>query len=724
MTTQKLYSEKKSLNMNTKYFLGELKRSWPRMVLYFIIFCLVLVIPLLMDNLGMGTRGFDETSAEYILRSSKGILSFLKNSVVLWSAFSMIVALFAGGYVTKILNNKISADFYHSIPMRRESIFFTRFSVGLISYLATFLANALIVLVLCETQELAAGYGALIFKQIAANFGISLLGFFMIYSVTILAGMLCGTSVMRLLMTLYLCFVAFTYHCAFFGTLELFFETFNPSYYIEAEGTTVFILKLVPFVRLFSYELIDNISIVDYFFYALGSLAILAGSLALYKARKIEKAGTPIVFDGFAAFFRYSVIIPVTWLGGLFFYALVGDFIWYVIGLILGAFLSFLLLNTILWKNARKMFSGIKGFGVYAAVMLVFFLCIGFDVFGVENYVPKADNVKSVYISLLNQIQEVEFEDRDVIKAAVELDNSRKDLKSYHGEFITGAGDWVATSADPYGSAFEIAVAGEYPTDEKVFNTNDYDQLTYYVVYKMKSGIHVARRVRVMLESEQMTAFAKAVANSDEYEAIWTAHLENFSPNRYHIRYDRITEYNAFEREVIQKYMSEELLLAVKDDFDGIDYEYFQRPQIGRVNFYSDYRFDGAEYISMRQLQAPIFVDDIFAKAHMSGKTIDDYYDYLASKVVNIVIYTGEKQDFSTEDGISLPKDTGIYKEVLKNLSNITDTRNIFTEADQKYKVGIVVRCSEEKYSTSMTYMTAEFLKDSVPTSVLAYIQK
>lgn len=717
MTTQKLYSENRSSNMTAKYFLGELKRSWPRMVLYFIIFCLTMIIPLLMQNMGYVIIGFDESSEEHLIRCSKSLLNIMEQFSQIWPLVSMGVALLAGFYVTKILNNKTSADFYHSIPMRRESIYLSRLAAGFISYFVTFLATVLIVLVLCETQELASGYGMMIFKQIMVNFGLSILAFFMIYSVTVFAGMLCGTNVMRLLMTLYLCFVVFTYYCSFFATLELFFDTFDPSYYIADEGTVI-LINLLPFVRFLSIELIERISVVDYFFFAFASLALLIGALALYKARKIEKAGTPIVFDGFAAFFRYSVIIPATLLGGLFFYAIVGEFIWYIVGLLLGAFLSFLLLNTILWKNARKMFSGIKGLGIYAVVMLVFFLCIGFDVFGVEDYVPKANDVKSVYVRLLNQIQEVEFEDKDVIKAAIDLDNSRKDLKYDRGEFVTGAGDWVNTAVDPYGSGRVIAVAEGYPTTETVFSTDDYDQISYQVVYKMKSGVHIARRVRVMLESEQMTAFAKAVSNSVEYESVWKTHLEVFEPSRYSIRYDKITEYNANEREIIQKFMSEELLLAASDDFDGIDHEYFQRPQIGRINFYGDMITD------YRQLQAPIFVDDIFAKAHMSGNTIDDYYSYLASRIMNIVIYTGDKQDFSSEDGISLPKDTELYKEVLKNLANITDTRNIFTESEQKYKVGIVFNCNEEKYSQSVVYMTAEFLKDSVPASILTYVQK
>ncbi len=717
MTTQRLCSEKVKDNMNTKYFIGELKRSWPRMILYFIIFCLTMIIPLLMQNMGYVIIGFDESSEEHLIRCSKSLLNIMEQFSQIWTLVSMGIALLAGSYVTKILNNKISADFYHSIPMRRESIYISRLAAGFISYFVTFLANVIIVLILCETQELAAGYGMMIFKQIAVNFGLSILAFFMIYSVTVFAGMLCGTNVMRLLMTLYLCFIVFTYYCSFFATLELFFDTFNPSYYIEDEGM-VNLTNLLPFVRLMSLELIERISAVDYFFFAFASLALLIGALALYKARKIEKAGTPIVFDGFAAFFRYSVIIPATWLGGIFFYALVTDFIWYIVGLLLGAFLSFLLLNTILWKNARKMFSGIKGLGIYACVMLVFFLCIGFDVFGIDDYVPKADNVKSVYIRLLNQIQEVDFEDRDVIKAAIDLDNSRKDLKKYQGEFVTGVSDWVNSVTYPYGSAKEVAVVGEYPTTETVFNTDDYDQISYQVVYKMKSGISIARHVRVMLESEQMTAFAKAVANSEEYENIWKYHLEYFAPERYSIRYDKITEYNHFDSEIIQKFMTEELVLDAGEAFEGIDYEYFQRPQIGRLNFYGDMITD------YRQLQAPIFIDDIFARAHMSGNTTEDYYDYLASKIMNIVIYTGDKQDFSSADGTSLPKDTELYKEVLKNLANITDTRNIFTESEQGYKVGIMFNCSEEKYAQSVVYMTAEFLKDSVPASILTYVEK
>ena len=96
MTTQTSYSEKKSKGMSRKYFLGELKRSWPKMVLYFIVFCLAMIIPLLMLDMEFTGMGYGETLGEYRLRCARRLLNTITEYGPIWSELSMIVALFAG----------------------------------------------------------------------------------------------------------------------------------------------------------------------------------------------------------------------------------------------------------------------------------------------------------------------------------------------------------------------------------------------------------------------------------------------------------------------------------------------------------------------------------------------------------------------------------------------------------------------------------------------------
>ena len=702
MTTQTLFSENK---MSTKYFLGELKRSWPKMVLYFIVFCLTMVIPLLMNNMGMLSYNLDMTREENLLRNSSRLLNMITEYVQIWVPMSMIVAVFAGCYVTKILNNKVSADYFHSVPMRRESIFVTRLSAGFITYFVTFLANVIIVLILCETQTLADGYGWLLFKAILKNLGFSLLGFFMIFSTTVFAGMLCGTTIMQLLMTLYLNLIVFVYYSSIFITFEQFFDYFNSTYYFENDT----IVKLVPFVRLMSLDLIDNLSIPDICFFAIGSLLLLMGAVALYRFRRIEKAGTPVVFDGFAAFFRYSVIIPVTLLGGIFFDLLVGSFVWYVIGLIIAAFLSFLLLNTILEKNARKMFTGIKSFGIYCAVMLVVFLALGFDVFGIDTYIPDKDSVRSVNITLGNQIQNIDFDDRDVIKAAVELDKSHKKLFKTDDSAKEGHGAITIITED----AEMLNVAGVNASaveDEQIFYTGYLSKVYFRVVYKLKSGIHWARNVAVYYNSDEITNLAKAVADSDDYENYWRDCLDaqREEDNTYYDYYldgDSISEDNGKFDDIV----SGTMLNDISDNLPEIDYNYFQRTQIGYLNIY------GWRYNNYKNLSMPIYVGDYADKRIMNHRTESEYFDYIASNIVSIYIYRGTADDYGAADAIKLPYDLDLYKEVLMNLTNLCGSKNIFTEAEPGYHVSITYKSS---HYAGLRNFSSRFLKDRVPGSV------
>ena len=703
MTTQTSYSDNKNLdlNINSKFFIGELRRSWPKMVLYFIIFALTMILPLLMQDMGMMNYSLTMTEEENILRNSARLLDLITEYIQIWAPVSMVVALFAGCYVTKMLNNRVSADFFHSIPMSRESMYITRLLVGIITYLATFILAVLAVLILCETQTLADGYGWLIFKQIIRNFGFAFLTFSMIYSTTVFAGMLCGSTPMQLIMTIYLNIILFVYYGSFFSTIDLFFENLYTSYYLEENIIT----RLLPFVRFMDTDLINEISIPDICFYAIGSLLLLMGAMALYRFRKIEKAGSPIVFDGFAAFFRYSVIIPVTLLGGLFFNLMVGSFIWYIIGLVIGAFLCFLLVNTILAKNARKMFSGIKGFAIYSAVMLVIFCMLGFDIFGIDDYIPSWGEVSYVEVTLNNQLREIAFKDENVIKSAIALDKSK-----YSESDVSATHDTISYIVEG-----KYEGVGEY--EGAYFYTSSYDSYSYRVVYKLKSGIPLARKGRVYLSNEALRDLCRAVADSEEYESYWKESIEAEGYSDYYISGDRISEANTKDFDLgtfeIEKY---DAINSIAQSFDGIDYTYFQRQQIGNLNF------QGSGSNGYKSFDMPIYTDSAIAPILMRNMNEEEYYDYLVSKVAYIIIYKGNDDYFTEENGIKLEEDAELYKEVLKDLSNLSYDKNIFTETEPLYHVGIAFYSSDSGSTDNVLTLTGNFLEGKVPAKIQTLI--
>ncbi|MGN1048770.1 MAG: hypothetical protein ACI4QZ_09200, partial [Eubacteriales bacterium] len=217
MTTQTSYSEKR--DMKWRFFLGELKRSWPKAVFYLIIFMLAIPLPILI---GVVNGDFTATDANALLKHSSKIQSFLQDTSAIWTSFSIIVAFFAGISGLNYLHSKVSSDYYHSLPLKRESLYVIKLSVGFLDFLAALLIALLVTLFICETEPLAEGYGILIAETIFRNFGYAVLSFFASYAVTTLAGMLCGTTSMHIVMVLYLNFAVLVYALSFLGTAEVF----------------------------------------------------------------------------------------------------------------------------------------------------------------------------------------------------------------------------------------------------------------------------------------------------------------------------------------------------------------------------------------------------------------------------------------------------------------------------------------------------------------------
>lgn len=136
-----------------------------------------------------------------------------------------------------------------------------------------------------------------------------------------------------------------------------------------------------------------------------GYLAILAGigvaalalAVVLYRARHLESAGD------FVAFRKLSPVVCVVLtvcvaVGFAFFGEIVGSsyMLWLVVGLVVGFFGSRMLL-----ERRVKVFYGkaFLGLGVLAAVLVLSFLAISFDVFNIVGFLPDADRVESVTLS-------------------------------------------------------------------------------------------------------------------------------------------------------------------------------------------------------------------------------------------------------------------------------------------------------------------------------------
>ena len=126
-------------------------------------------------------------------------------------------------------------------------------------------------------------------------------------------------------------------------------------------------------------------------------LAAMALALVLYRKRKLEVAGDFLAFPklkGIACLVLSACVALC--------FALLGEAfdsayqLWMAVGLFIGFFGSLMLLERRIKVFRKKTF---LGFAATAAVVVLSMAVIGFDLLGIESWIPRADRVESVTVS-------------------------------------------------------------------------------------------------------------------------------------------------------------------------------------------------------------------------------------------------------------------------------------------------------------------------------------
>jgi len=118
---------------------------------------------------------------------------------------------------------------------------------------------------------------------------------------------------------------------------------------------------------------------------------------------KTENAEKPFYFGKFLAVLKYSALAVLVIVSGIIFYMTSGsNFLFFIVGSIIGGFLAFLFVNLIIYKSIREVFKGLKQFLILVACASVFAGLISADVFGIDKHIPAVSRVRSISYSQWN----------------------------------------------------------------------------------------------------------------------------------------------------------------------------------------------------------------------------------------------------------------------------------------------------------------------------------
>lgn len=372
------------------YVKYRIKRSWAVMLLCFIAMFFCTVVPFLISADYYAER-YETQTAEKFIRS---FTSYFKENAIYCVIISGGLAVAAGCASLSYLHNKVSAGFFHATPEKRSGHYIASLVSAIVDFALPFVANMLILTLAVAANGLLFRFVSVLLLKITL---LCLFAYLIVLSVCYLAGMLTGTGAIHVIFTAYLLFIlpVAVFSVAWWIGDNTSYLSFDALEYVFNR----FIL-LSPVIRL-GHVFMLTFSDAPYSI-GIGSLVIdlilmpstFVGAYLLYKKRPIESTGTPVIYRKLSETVKYSVMLPMAFLGAIIFYEMGDGDAWLIFGFFTGIILTFMLMNTVLHRTTKAMFSGLKGLGIFTVCAIAVFVTACTAVFGTVDYiVPQAKTI-------------------------------------------------------------------------------------------------------------------------------------------------------------------------------------------------------------------------------------------------------------------------------------------------------------------------------------------
>lgn len=214
----------------------------------------------------------------------------------------ILLAVVAGTAMFAYLHDKRKVDFYHSLPVSREKLYLVNFVTGAVCVIAPYLVLRVLTLVCAH----AMGFGEAV--SVGTYLGVILcdiLFFLLMYAMSALSTILCGNTIIALLLQLWVYLAPLAIQMMHEGLLSLYCKTYDSISYSDLFNH----LRLSPAATYFMVNGANYGSgLADNFIragkpaymllaeYAAAALFIIALGVFAFRRRKSERAGTALAF--------------------------------------------------------------------------------------------------------------------------------------------------------------------------------------------------------------------------------------------------------------------------------------------------------------------------------------------------------------------------------------------------------------------------------------------
>ena len=304
---------------------------------------------------------------------------------ILFTGLSLMVAMSGSSY----LYSKNKVDMYHSLPVKRETLYFIKTINSILIVLVPFIISALISLLIISGKVADAELAVHVFTAIIQW---SLL-FIFNYCMAVFAVMLTGNM---LIGSLACFFFYFYFPCLSFmimGYQSTFFDTYYSSGFLLDK-------ILVNMSSLFIMFNIANVGIATgVIVSAIGSAVLLFVNLFLYKKRSSESAGKSIAFNITKLPIKFMTVIFISMLMYLLSYEMMDKSIyWGIFGAVVSVIITHCTMEIIYNQDFKKIFARKIEMGLCLIISLMLAAVFQWDILGYDKYLPKADDIESVAV--------------------------------------------------------------------------------------------------------------------------------------------------------------------------------------------------------------------------------------------------------------------------------------------------------------------------------------
>ena len=304
---------------------------------------------------------------------------------IIFIVLSLVMAMSGFSY----LYSKKKVDLYHSLPVKREVLYFIKLINGILIVVIPFIICGIVasLLAIANTGKISV--------LIAAIWAIAewTLLFILSYFLTLFSIMLTGNMLIGILACGFFSFYFPLISLVLKGYQSTFFDTYYTSGFI-IENVLPNMSSFMLMFNIFELKWLTRIIIV-----ILASIVFLFINLFLYKKRASEAAGKSVSFNVIKLPIKSMMVIFMSILMYLLGYEVMNDSIgWGLFGLIVSGVITHCVMEIIYNQDFKKIFA--KKIELLVLIIISIFIAAAFqfDIFGYDSYIPSASQIKSTAV--------------------------------------------------------------------------------------------------------------------------------------------------------------------------------------------------------------------------------------------------------------------------------------------------------------------------------------